>query len=240
MRPDITMVTVFLLSGGIVLFPPVYSQPDESVLPVILIHGYRQDASVWETWEELLEADGIPYLSITFTRSDDDCGSAGDHATELGEKVREFLRQTGRQQLNIVGFSKGGIDARVYLQGGTNDVANLIMIGTPNAGSPLAEMYSDIGCMPAAADLTPGSTATSARENTNTDYHTISGDWRYWYYWMLFEGNPEIEGPDDGWVPTSSVEALRYSNVLGQTSSYHTDLLGPEEYDLAREVLTRY
>ena len=28
------------------------------------------------------------------------------------------------QQLNIVGFSKDGIDARVYLQGGTYDGAN--------------------------------------------------------------------------------------------------------------------
>jgi uncharacterized alpha/beta hydrolase family protein len=233
------MVTVLLLSGVIVFFPPVYSQPNESPLPVILIHGYRQDASVWETWEELLEADGIPYLSITFTQSDDDCGSARDHATELGEKVQEILTQTGMQQLNLVGFSKGGIDARVYLQGGTDDVANLIMIGTPNAGSPLAEMYNDVGCMPAATDLRPGSSATRARENINTDYHTISGDWRYWYFWMLVEGNLEIEGPDDGWVPVSSVESLRYSDTLGQTSSYHTDLLGFEEYGLAREVLAR-
>jgi triacylglycerol esterase/lipase EstA (alpha/beta hydrolase family) len=67
---------------------------------------------------------GKSYLSISFTQSNDDCGSARDHATELGEKVQEFLRQTGMQQLNIVGFSKDGIDARVYLQGGIYDVAN--------------------------------------------------------------------------------------------------------------------
>jgi pimeloyl-ACP methyl ester carboxylesterase len=235
----ISMATIFVLSGVIVFLSPVYSQPNDSLLPVILIHGYRQDASVWETWEGLLDADGIPYLSITFTESDDECGSARDHALELSQTVQEFLTQTGMQQLNLVGFSKGGIDARVYLQGGTDDVANLIMIGAPNAGSPLAEMYNDVGCMPAATDLRPGSAATRARENTNTDYYTISGDWRYWYFWMLVEGNSEIEGPDDGWVPVSSVESLRYSDILGRTSSYHTDLLGPEEYSLAREVLTK-
>ena len=38
--------------------------------------------------------------------------------------------------MNIVGHSKGGLDARVYLSNGTHDVANLIMIGAPNAGSP--------------------------------------------------------------------------------------------------------
>lgn len=147
----------------------------------------------------------------------------------LGKKYKHFYN------LHYIRFSKGGIDARVYLQGGTDDVANLIMIGTPKAGSPLAEMYNDVGCMPAATDLRPGSSATRPRENMNTDYHTISGDWRYWYFWMLVEGNLEIEGPDDGWVPVSSVESLRYSDTLGQTSSYHTDLLGSEEYGLARD-----
>ena len=39
----------------------------------------------------------------------------------------------------MVGHSKGGLDARVYLaNSGTHDVANLIMIGTPNGGNPLA------------------------------------------------------------------------------------------------------
>ena len=36
------------------------------------------------------------------------------------------------------------------------------MIGTPNAGSPLAEIYDDTGCMPAASDLKPASPATKA------------------------------------------------------------------------------
>ena len=149
----ISMATIFLLSGVIVFLSPVYSRPDDSPLPVILVHGYRQDASVWETWEGLLEADGVLYLSITFSESDDECGSARDHALELSQTVQEFLTQTGTQQLNLVGFSKGGIDARVYLQGGTDDVANLIMLGSPNAGSPLAEMYNDVGCMPARSRL---------------------------------------------------------------------------------------
>jgi hypothetical protein len=44
------------------------------------------------------------------------------------------------------------------LANNTKDVANLIMIGTPNAGSPLAQ-NNEI-CTPAVYDLRPGATAT--------------------------------------------------------------------------------
>ena len=45
-------------------------------LPVLLIHGYASDASVWTKWEDLLKKDGIPFYPITFYKSDDKCGSA--------------------------------------------------------------------------------------------------------------------------------------------------------------------
>jgi hypothetical protein len=48
----------------------------------------------------------------------------------------------------LIGYSKGGLDARVYLASdlANNNVANLIMVGTPNAGSWLA--YSINECDP--------------------------------------------------------------------------------------------
>ena len=118
--------------------------------------------------------------------------------------------------MNIIGHSKGGLDARVYLANNTNDVANLIMIGTPNAGSPLAEL-SNMGA-PAVYDLRPGAAATEVKMNPNTKYYTIAGDW-----------NPESENcqltlflsceqsgfsslpiPNDGMVSVSSVESRDY------------------------------
>jgi triacylglycerol esterase/lipase EstA (alpha/beta hydrolase family) len=62
------------------------------------------------------------------------------------------------QKINIVGLSKGGLDARVFLDIiDTKDTANLIMIGTPNAGSPAAET-NDV-CAPI-FDLRPIANAT--------------------------------------------------------------------------------
>jgi hypothetical protein len=61
------------------------------------------------------------------------------------------------------------------LANNTKDVANLVMIGTPNAGSPLAESC-EVGT-PAVYDLRPGAAATEVKMNPNTKYYTIAGEW---------------------------------------------------------------
>src|SRR5262245_52675211 len=35
-------------------------------IPVLLIHGYASDASVWKKWEPLLDKDHIPYIEVNF------------------------------------------------------------------------------------------------------------------------------------------------------------------------------
>lgn len=35
-------------------------------IPVLLIHGYVSDASVWKKWEPLLNKDHIPYIEVNF------------------------------------------------------------------------------------------------------------------------------------------------------------------------------
>jgi len=56
---------------------------NSTALPVLLKHGYMEDASVWNKWIDLLKKDGIPSPSIyliTFIHSDDKCGSSAEHA----------------------------------------------------------------------------------------------------------------------------------------------------------------
>lgn len=199
-------------------------------LPVVLVHGLAEDASIWQEWEGLLSQDGIPFYTITFQKSDDKCGAAVAHATELAERIQSIKSETGSDKVNIVGHSKGGIDARVYLANGTSEVENLIMIGTPNAGTRLAETTN--ACSPAIWDVLPGANATMAEMNPNTSYWTIAGDWM-----ASVEGNPALPGPDDGQVPVASVESEGYFESLGRTDNQHLQLLGEEEYNMARNVL---
>jgi pimeloyl-ACP methyl ester carboxylesterase len=243
-------------------FPLANGQPGDA-LPVLLIHGYASDASVWETWEDLLGNDNIIAQAVTFTDDpatdvdEDACGSAAAHATELNQIVEDFKTNTGSKKINIVAHSKGGLDARVYLANNLlkDDVANLIMIGTPNVGSPLADRFFDSDpCKPAVFDLMTIAPANRVEKNQNTIYHTIAGDWvSYWIwdYWegyidlncppsafLSFElfGRYEIQDDDDGIVPVLSVNP-GYFRPLGQTDNCHTNLFGEEEYAKARGVL---
>jgi triacylglycerol esterase/lipase EstA (alpha/beta hydrolase family) len=251
----IALFSVVLNSSSVsflLFFPRVNAQlPKEnnSYLPVLLIHGYLSDALVWKKWEDLLKKDGIQFQSIAF-KSDDKCGTAADHAKELSNIIEDFKRRTGANQVNIVGHSKGGLDARVYLENimiSDSNVANLIMIGTPNAGSPLANT-NDI-CFPAIEDLRPGAADTKAIRNPNTNYYTIAGDWNPSLFvnctqkeWLPAEITGYFalkgrEGNNDGIVPISSVESQGYFINLGHTSNCHSNLLGDKEYKLAQKIL---
>jgi len=218
-------------------------------LPVLLVHGYASDASVWSKWQDMLKEDSITFYPITFYKSDDKCGSAADHAKELNIQVEQILKNmtmTGSSpmKVNIVGHSKGGLDARVFLANNTftnnKAVANLIMIGTPNAGSPIAQS-SNI-CEPAVEDLKPGAADTKVGMNPNTKYYTIAGDWNPSLLLncpQLLEGigYSQLPKPNDGLVPLSSVESQGYFNNLGHTSNCHSNLLSDKEYQLAKPIL---
>jgi uncharacterized alpha/beta hydrolase family protein len=218
---------------------PVTTSP----LPVLLIHGYMEDATVWNKWVDLLKKDGISAYPITFKESDDKCGSAAEHAKELSNIIGQIKKETGQNKVNIVAHSKGGLDVRVYLANNTKDVANLVMIGTPNAGSPLAESI-EVGT-PAVYDLRPGAAATEVKMNPNTKYYTIAGDWnpQLENYQLLtffsFEqsGFSSLPIPNDGMVSVSSVESQDYFINLGHSTNCHSNLLSDYEYELAKDLI---
>ncbi len=217
---------------------------NDSTPPVLLIHGYMADASVWNKWVELLKKDGISAYPITFKQSDDKCGSAAEHAKELSKIIGQITDETGQNKVNIVGHSKGGLDARVYLANNTKDVANLVMIGTPNAGSPLAQ--SSEVCTPGVYDLRPGAAATEVKMNPNTKYYTIAGEWDpklgncqlSLFAPMEQSGSSTLPKPNDGMVPVSSVESQDYFINLGHSKSCHTNLMSDYEYGLAKGVIS--
>ena len=215
---------------------------NSTTLPVLLIHGHMEDATVWNKWVDLLKKDGISAYPITFKQSDDGCGSATEHAKELSNIIRQIKKETRQNKVNIVAHSKGGLDARVYLANNTTkDVANLVMIGTPNAGSPLAESC-EIGT-PAVYDLRPGAAATEVKMNPNTKYYTIAGDWNpqseNYQLFFSFEqvGFSSLPIPNDGMVSVSSVESQDYFINLGHSTNCHSNLLSDYEYELAKDLI---
>jgi pimeloyl-ACP methyl ester carboxylesterase len=226
-----------------------------NAIPVLLIHGWNEGEGGFlpihfDVWQQRLNQDKIPFCVISFEQSSDACGSSADHAKELAQIVQNIKSKTGQNQVNIVGYSKGGLDARVYLANdlSNKDVANLLMIGTPNSGSPIAE-FSEF-CTPAVHDLRPGAAATEVKMNPNTKYYTIAGDWNPLTgvlhcspsLFLVFQANfvflLNISGGNDGIVPLNS--AINPPNPgedfknIGISKNCHANLLGNEEYDMVK------
>lgn len=100
-------------------------------------------------------------------------------------------------------------------------------------------------CTPALFDLRTGADDTRVRENDNTDYYTIYGDWNPSLP-CRFLGSEDMgykflrsigDVPNDGIVPKWSVELLPNFTNLGHTNYCHTDVLSSQEYDTSKSLL---
>jgi pimeloyl-ACP methyl ester carboxylesterase len=244
---SITLLLVLCLSSFCNTLLPVDAQSNNSTqLPILLIHGYGERSDVWDSWMNWLDQDTLSNVyPITFTN--DRCGSSQEHAMELENKINDILDETGSEKVNVVAHSKGGLDTRWYLASNNMDpIANLIMIGTPNAGSPAAWVDWS-GCwFGSDFDLLPGSVATRVADKPDiTNYYTITGDWMpdRWcptVFGTWFEdGNCFIPGPDDKLVPVDSVNPSPDYIPIGPPWPYdHFELLNQKDvYDTVSPIL---
>jgi triacylglycerol lipase len=221
-------------------------QPDSNRLPILLIHGYDEGSNIWNSWIGWLGGNNFSNVyPITF-QFNDLCGSSEQHAMELNSIVDGILSTTGYEKVNIVAHSKGGLDARWYIatSGSTDKVANLIMIGTPNAGSQAA-FFDLTGCpFGSDIDLFPGSIATQVVDQPqSTNYYTIAGNWMPTgaCWWSSDPGNCAIPGEDDRLVAVDSVESSPDYIPLGPPLPYdHFQLLAHRDvYERALPILDR-
>ena len=78
----IALASIWCLTITSGSFLSVNAQPNSNRLPILLIHGYGEDSSVWNSWRYWLGANNFSSVyPITF--SNDKCGSVEEHATEL-------------------------------------------------------------------------------------------------------------------------------------------------------------
>lgn len=217
----------------------------KGVRPALLLHGFMSNAGTWDTWINTYGPNtGLPVRARSFENNH---GSWLEHAFQEAAFVAETKQLFGVKKINLVGHSKGGLDSRAYLSLGGNDVGKLVMLGTPNGGSPLADIVKVGGILnpwvglvsligePALTELTQPYMRLIGNNivgpNPNTQYYTVAGNWKG----LLGGSNPLIWGDDDGVVAVSSVEILPYTTSLGHTSSFHTGMTsGQTEFNLAK------
>lgn len=105
--------------------------------PVVMVHGIFSSGSTWsDLWVPNLNALGLPNSnSLNMGNLD----SISNNAAKISDEVDASRKRWGVDAVNLATHSKGGIDSRQYAEKGKT-VEQLIQIGTPNQGSPLADL----------------------------------------------------------------------------------------------------
>lgn len=161
-------------SGGVpdsqhrieVLTPLGGAYRDITVLPkpVVLVHGWNSDASTWDGMKQLLAEQNPDWHG--YAVGDDPSWSApmdtdpktgvsiDANAFTMAKYIEGLRKATGAQHVDLVAHSMGGLISRDYIAklmtkaptppGDRPLVSHLIMLGTPNLGSPCAVPMSDV------------------------------------------------------------------------------------------------
>jgi triacylglycerol esterase/lipase EstA (alpha/beta hydrolase family) len=176
---------------------------------VVLAHGLgRSDGAMWR-FAQRLENSGFKVCLL-------------DYAT-IGESIDDVLAETTKQiddcllhasKVHFVGHSLGGLVIRAYLQNNQHqlekiNIAEVVLIGTPNKGSELADHFSDswlmeVGGGISRALVTGSSSLGNNLDETDVNVGIIAGTK------STSLTSDQFDGPNDGLV---SVESTKLNNM---------------------------
>ena len=130
--------------------------------PLVLVHGLWSNWKAWETWQNILTTShsydwkafpagekpehGQMNTGGSFL-STDPTNTIGQNADELKKYIEYAQKDRNAWHVDLVAHSMGGLISRDYIsrlmppssQDGRPQVSHLIMLGTPNMGSPCAD-----------------------------------------------------------------------------------------------------
>ncbi len=113
----------------------------EIARPVVLAHGILSSGNTWSgQWVPGLGQLGIPNTNELNMGNLD---SIGNNAAKISNVVDASKQRWGVDKVVIVAHSKGGLDSRDYVEN-NDSVEQVVQLGTPNAGSPLADKIQSI------------------------------------------------------------------------------------------------
>ncbi len=114
--------------------------------PVLLLPGYGGSTGSLSALEEALRADGRE--ATTLVPVGDGTADLSVQAAALGAAAEEALARTGAGSVDVVGYSAGGVVARLWVRdyGGASLARRVVTLGSPQHGSGLAELA--VGTVP--------------------------------------------------------------------------------------------
>ncbi|MBT2455114.1 triacylglycerol lipase [Streptomyces sp. ISL-86] len=138
------VLEAFLLAGHLLLYPTGVlderppSGPAGPRPPVLLLHGFTDNRSIFVLLRRALGADGRRRVeTYNYSPFTSDLRVTARH---LARRVEELCERTGQDRVDLVGHSMGGLVGRYYVQrlGGDARVRTLVTLGTPHSGTRVA------------------------------------------------------------------------------------------------------
>ncbi|HYP23211.1 MAG TPA: alpha/beta fold hydrolase [Actinomycetota bacterium] len=125
---------------------------DDGVVPVVLVHGYGGDSSMMSAIAERLREEGHEVVPVDLPLA-----GIGDIEGSV-EVVAAAVDETRAPEVDLVGFSAGGVVARAYA--GSVDEEDrprvVVTLASPHHGTKLAAAAGEL-CTGACEQLAPGS-----------------------------------------------------------------------------------
>ena len=109
--------------------------------PVVLIHGiFFRDFKYFNYWGRIpveLEKNGAQI----YYGNHESANTIAKSGEQLAVRIKEILKETGAEKVNIIAHSKGGLDSRYMISkcGMEDYVASLTTINTPHRGCEFAD-----------------------------------------------------------------------------------------------------
>ena len=123
--------------------------------PVVLVPGYGGSTTAVGELAAVLRAHGKN--ATVFDLPGDGKGDLDAQAADLGNTVRQVLKRTGAPSVDVVGYSAGGVVARLWVRdhGGAGEARRIITLGSPQHGTDVAAL---------AGSALPGACPTACRQ----------------------------------------------------------------------------
>jgi triacylglycerol esterase/lipase EstA (alpha/beta hydrolase family) len=126
--------------------------------PVLLVPGYGGATGSVRPLADLLTTAGRDATVVSLPG--DGTGDLNASADALGRAADAALARTGAASVDVVGYSAGGLVARLWVSDGHADVVRrVVTLGSPHHGTSLADLARDVaagqcpvGCQQMASD----------------------------------------------------------------------------------------
>lgn len=127
--------------------------------PVLVVPGYGGGLTGLGAVVEELRRAGRE--TVVFEPTEGGTGDLRAQARRLGTLAEQTMERTGADSVDIVGYSAGGVVARLYVvdEGGAAVVRRVLTLGSPHHGTDVATLAAEVagGCPTACEQLAPDS-----------------------------------------------------------------------------------